>query len=98
MGIDKSEETSIAIDSIAQINIGTERIPWDIHIELLWEHSAYFNEHFKYRYMRTVSEAVHIRDFDPDLFTQFINLVYRGKIFEKGSSRVGRAYLPLGFG
>jgi hypothetical protein len=27
MGIDRSDETSIGIDSIAQINIGTERIP-----------------------------------------------------------------------
>lgn len=67
---------------IAWIDVGTEHIPFDIHIELLCEYSAFFNEHFKDRCTQVVSGTVHLRDCDPDLFIEFVNLVYRGKVFE----------------
>lgn len=67
---------------IARIDVGTEHIPFDIHIELLCEYSAFFNEHFKDRCTQVVSGTVHLRDCDHDLFTEFVNLLYRGKIFE----------------
>ena len=60
---------------IAWIDVGTEHIPFDIHIELLCEYSAFFNEHFKDRCTQVVSGTVHLRDCDPDLFTEFVNLV-----------------------
>ena len=60
---------------IAQIDVGTEYIPFNIHIELLCKYLAFFNEHFKDCCTQVVSETVHLWDCDPDLFTKFVNLV-----------------------
>jgi hypothetical protein len=67
---------------IASLNVGTPETPFDVHIELLCDSSPYFNNLFNDRFDRVPPATVRLPDDDPDTFTEFLNWVYRGTIFQ----------------
>jgi hypothetical protein len=67
---------------IASLNVGTSETPFDVHLELLCDSSPYFNSLFNDRFARFPPATVRLPDDDPDTFTEFLNWVYRGTIFQ----------------
>jgi hypothetical protein len=67
---------------IASLNVGTPETPFDVHLELLCDSSPYFNRLFIDRFARVPPATVRLPDDDPGAFTEFLNWVYRGTIFQ----------------
>jgi hypothetical protein len=67
---------------IASLNVGTPETPFDVHLELLCDSSPYFNRLFNDRFARVPPATVRLPDYDPGTFTEFLNWVYRGTIFQ----------------
>ncbi|KAA8644648.1 BTB/POZ domain-containing protein [Aspergillus tanneri] len=66
---------------IAQIKVGIDQTPSDVHIELLCDCSQYFNALYKDLALKnTVDNPICFPDDDPDVFTELISWMYRGKI------------------
>jgi len=67
---------------IASLNVGTPETPFDVHLELLCDSSPYFNRLFIDRFARVPPATARLPDDDPGTFTEFLNWVYRGTIFQ----------------
>lgn len=67
---------------IASLNVGTPGTPFDVHLELLCDSSPHFNSLFNDRFATVPPATVRLPDDDPDTFTEFLNWVYYGTIFQ----------------
>ncbi|KAE8143897.1 hypothetical protein BDV38DRAFT_232270 [Aspergillus pseudotamarii] len=72
---------------IARISVGTDDTPFDVHLELLCDHSPYFDDLYADRAQSPVTELpIHFPDDDPDVFSVLISWMYCGQIAVKPQS------------
>ncbi|KAE8371695.1 hypothetical protein BDV26DRAFT_121266 [Aspergillus bertholletiae] len=79
---------------IARINVGVDDTPFDVHIELLCDHSPYFDALYEERTKKSIADcAISFPDDDPDAFSVLVSWMYRGDI----TVDLSRANMLFGF-
>ncbi|OGM44047.1 hypothetical protein ABOM_007797 [Aspergillus bombycis] len=85
---------NILTAGIAHINVGVDDTPFDVHLELLCDHSPYFDELYEDRTVKPLTDfTISFPDDDPDVFSLLIGWMYRGEIAETSSAPRTSLYL-----
>ncbi|KAE8357284.1 hypothetical protein BDV27DRAFT_151447 [Aspergillus caelatus] len=71
---------------IARISVGTGDTPFDVHLELLCDHSPHFDDVYADRALKPITELpIRFPDDNSDVFSVLIGWMYRGQIAVKPS-------------
>lgn len=71
---------------IARVSVGADDTPFDVHLELLCDHSPYFDDIYADRALKPMTDVpIRFPDDDPDVFSVLISWMYRGQVVVKPS-------------